>query len=198
MKYSDADAYIDPETGVLKNKLGLTTDTSLEEAEASVAFLRALELEQHPIKGNFDLTHLQAIHKKLFGDIYEWAGQIRTVDISKGNTRFANITYIQSEAKRLTDQLRNEQYLEGLSTEQFSQRAAHYLGELNVLHPFRDGNGRTLRVFMGQLAQNAGYEIRWENIERDDMIKASIEAYESSPVFMTKLIKDNLVDLDRE
>ncbi len=96
MKYSDADAYIDPETGVLKNKLGLTTDTSLEEAEASVAFLRALELEQHPIKGNFDLTHLQAIHKKLFGDIYEWAGQIRTVDISKGNTRFANICCLSS------------------------------------------------------------------------------------------------------
>jgi len=176
-KYSDsADAYTDPKTGVLKNKLGLTTEKDLERAEAAASALRSHELARSPIAGNFDLSHLKAIHKKLFSDVYQWAGQVRTVDISKGDSR----------------------NLRGLSADKFSQRAGHYMGELNVIHPFREGNGRTLREFMGQVAKQAGYEIKWEGIDRKDMTQASIEAYQGSSEHMARLIRENLVDRDRQ
>jgi len=194
-KYSDGvDAYTDPKTGVLKNKLGLTTEKDLERAEVSAASLRANELDTNPIAGDFDLPHLKAIHQRLFGDVYQWAGKTRTVDISKGETRFAHHGRIEAEAKKLTDQLKHEQYLRGLSADEFSQRAGHYMGELNVIHPFREGNGRSLRVYIGQIAKQAGYEIKWENIDRKDMTQASIEAYHGSSERIARLIRENLVD----
>jgi len=197
-KYGDsADVYTDPKTGVLNNKLGLTTEQGLERAEAAASALRLHALTRSPIAGNFDLSHLKAIHKKLFGDIYPWAGQVRTVDISKGDSRFAHYAYIEAEAKKLTDQLKREQNLRGLSADRFSQRAGHYLGELNVIHPFREGNGRSLRAYMGQIAQEAGYAIKWEGIERKDMTQASIEAYQGSSERMARLIRENLVERDR-
>jgi len=198
-KYSDsADVYTDPKTGVLNNKLGLTTEKGLEKAEAAAFALRSRELARNPIAGNFDLSHLKAIHKKLFSDIYQWAGQVRTVDISKGDSRFAHHGYIEAEAKKLTDQLNREQNLRGLSADRFSQRAGHYMGELNVIHPFREGNGRTLREYMGQIAKEAGYEIKWKGIDRKDMTQASIEAYQGSSERMARLIRENLVDRDRQ
>jgi len=198
-KYSDnADAYTDPKTGILKNKLGLTTEKKLERVEAEISALRSQELAHSPIAGNFDLSHLKAIHKKLFSDVYPWAGQIRTVDISKGDSRFAHHGRIEAEAKKLTDQLNREQNLRGLSAERFSQRAGYYMGELNVIHPFREGNGRTLREYIGQIAKEAGYEIRWGGIDRKDMTQASIEAYQGSSERMARLIRENLVDRDRQ
>lgn len=127
--------------------------------------------------GKFDLAHLQAIHKRLFGDVYDWAGVIRTVDISKGQTRFANFQQIGSYAPEITRPLQREQLLRGLDVDTFSERAGHYLGELNVLHPFREGNGRSIREFVGQLARGAGYAMEWSGIERSEMIQASIKAY---------------------
>ena len=198
-KYSNnTDLYTDPQTGVLKNKLGYTTQESLEHAEAHSVAMRSHEIRLKPITGNFDLSHLQAIHKKLFSDIYEWAGEVRRVDITKGTTRFAHHAFIESETKKITDQLKHEQCLRGLSAESFSQRAGHYLGELNVIRPFREGNGRTLREYVGQLAKQAGYEITWEGIDRQAMTQASINAYQGSSDLMAKLIHDNLVDSDRE
>lgn len=197
-KYSDStDAYTDPQTGVLKNKLGLTTEKDLERAETAASALRSHELARNPIARNFDLPHLKAIHEKLFSDIYEWAGQLRTVDMSKGDTRFAHYGFIEKEAQKLIGQLNQEQDLRGLSADKFSQRVGHYMGELNVIHPFREGNGRSLREYMGQLANEAGYEIKWEGISREDMTQASIEAYQESSDRLAQLIRDNLVDLDR-
>lgn len=198
-KYSSTvDAYTDPETGVLKNRLGIKDEKALDRAEAAVFMARSLELAREPIKGNFDLNHLKAIHSKQFGDVYEWAGQLRTVDISKGETRFAHYGQIEREADKLTSQLAREKHLSGLAPEDFSKRAAHYMGEMNVLHPFRDGNGRALREFVGQLAHQNGYEIKWQNIERADMTKASIEAYHGSSDRLAALIRPNLIDRDRE
>jgi len=197
-KYSNsADVYVDPKTGLLKNKLGIADEKTLERAEAAASALRAHELAHNPVAGKFDLTHLKAIHHKLFSDIYQWAGQIRVVDISKGDTRFAHYGYIEAETKKLTDQLNREKNLRGLSAEKFSERAGHYMGELNVIHPFRDGNGRALREYMSQIAKQAGYEIKWEGIDRKDMTKASIDAYHGSSERMVQLIRDNLVDHDR-
>lgn len=196
---SDAkDPYVDPTTGVLRNRLGISDQAELDKVEATFAAVRSYELAVNPVPGDFDLAHLQQIHRRLFGDVYDWAGQLRTVDISKGTTRFASHQQIASYAPQITRPLARDQRLQGLSPEQFSSRAGHYLGELNVLHPFREGNGRSIREFIGQLARDAGYGIDWQEIDRAAMTRASIEAYEGDSSRMASLILSGLRDLDRE
>ena len=84
--------------------------------------------------------------------MYEWAGQLRTIDISKGANRFAHYAHIHNAAAPIFLQLAKENHLAGLDTAAFSNCAAYYLGELNALHPFREGNGRALREFISHLA----------------------------------------------
>lgn len=196
---SDAkDPYVDPASGVLRNRLGISDQAELDRVEATFAAVRSYELAITPVRGEFDLAHLQQIHRRLFGDVYEWAGQLRSVDISKGTTRFASHQQIASYAPQITRPLAREQRLQGLSLDAFSDRAGHYLGELNVLHPFREGNGRSSREFIGQLARDAGYVVEWQSIRRDDMTLASIEAYQGSSDRMASLIRGALRDVDRE
>ncbi|EIJ6113791.1 Fic family protein [Salmonella enterica] len=197
-KYEAKDPYTDPETGVLRNRLGIKDEATLERTEATLAYLRSIELARTPVRGKFDLDHMKEIHKKLFGDVYEWAGQLRTVDISKGDTKFAHYGQLENYAPQIAKQLAREQHLRGLDADQFSRRAGHYMGELNVLHPFREGNGRTLREFVGQLAREAGYNIEWKRIERQEMTRASIEAYHGDSGRLAGLIRANLTDHDRE
>jgi fido (protein-threonine AMPylation protein) len=97
--------------------------------------------------------------------VYAWAGQLRTIDISKGGNRFAHHGFIAGAAASIFAGLAVEKYLAGLAPDAFSDRAAHYLGELNALHPFREGNGRAQREFISHLAQANGYYIAWENPE---------------------------------
>jgi cell filamentation protein len=89
-RYSNHDPYLDPASGVLKNRFGITDEATLEETEASLVALRSYALAQQPLAGSFDLAHLQAIHRYLFGDVYEWAGRLRTIDIAKGGNAFAH------------------------------------------------------------------------------------------------------------
>lgn len=197
-KYWGNDPYTDPVTGVLLNKLGIKDEDALDHTESSLSCIRSNELFRTPVPGMFDLGHLQKIHKKLFGDVYQWAGQLRTLDISKGNTKFAHHGHLEKYAPQITNQLSREQNLRGLDAEQFSRRAGYYMGELNVLHPFREGNGRTLREFIVQIAREAGYNIEWHRIERQEMTRASIEAYHGDSASLAGLIRTNLTDYDHE
>ena len=176
-RYSGNDPYLDPTTGVLKNRLNIADETSLEQTEADIVAARSYELSRTPLKGRFDLAHLQAIHKYLFGDLYEWAGQLPTIDISKGGNRFAHHGHIESAAASVFQQLAKENYLAGLRVEVFSHRAAYYLGELNALHPFREGNGRAQREFISHLAHANGYYVAWENIGPAELLAASIASF---------------------
>lgn len=173
---SHSDSYTDPTTGVLKNKLGITDAAILDKQEADYVLMRSLELAQNPVHGKFDLEHLKAIHRSLFGDIYAWAGEIRNIDISKGTSRFANVNYIEPAAAAIFKELSAENFLAGLSVEKFSDRAAYYLGEINALHPFREGNGRAQREFINHLAYKNGFLIDWKNMNQQEMIQASIES----------------------
>jgi cell filamentation protein len=137
---------------------------------------------------------LKAIHKRLFSDVYEWAGQIRQVDITRGNTKFAHANVIESAAKSIFTQLAGENCLCDLDLDEFSRRAGYYLGEINVLHPFRDGNGRAQREFISQLADKAGHHISWSNMSREEMTLASIEAYNGNSGRMAVLIRKNLFE----
>lgn len=191
MKYAgdSGDPYLNKESGVLRNLLVLKDQAGLDKAEPSLSFLRTSEMRERPVKGEFDLAHLQEIHKRLFGDVYDWAGQIRQVEIRKGNTAFALQTAIEGAARQLFALLAQEQQLQGLNIDKFSARAGHYLGEINVLHPFREGNGRTQREFMGQLAEASGYKIDWSVTGQADMIRASIEAYNGDSSGLARLIR---------
>ncbi len=187
-QYSGNDPYLDPVSGVLKNRLGITDETALEKTEAALVALRSFELSIKPLKGRFDLEHLQAIHRYLFQDVYEWAGKLRTIDISKGGHMFAHHAHIQSAAAPIFMQLAGEKHLAGTGLDTFSTRAAHYLGELNALHPFREGNGRALREFISHLAASNGYYIAWENVKREDMLQASIASFKGDASQLAAII----------
>ena len=191
-KYSNRDRYLDAASGVLKNRLNITDEAALENAEASFVAWRSYELAQKLLKGKFDLNHLKALHRYLFGDVYTWAGKLRDIDITKGDNFFAHHSHIESAAKPIFSELAAENYLEGLSEAAFSERAAHYLGEINALHPFREGNGRAQREFISHLAYKNGYFIEWENVSQSEMIQGSIESFNGDCSKFTTYIRDNL------
>ena len=178
--------YCYPGSDLLINKLGLTDEAGLEAAEVELTQAR---IEQ--FKPDFDdisLSALCGIHRFLFQDIYEWAGELRTVDISKGSTRFANVSRVEPDADKLFRALAQEGYLVGLPREQFVAKLAHYYCELNVVHPFRDGNGRAQRVLFEVISINAGYQLRWEPIGRAEWQDANIAAYNCQPEPLTALL----------
>jgi len=168
--------YCYPGSDVLINKLGITDQVALELAEIELTQARIEQFK--PDFSNISLPALRAIHHFLFQDIYEWAGELRTVDISKGNTRFANVSRIEPEADKLFREMAQENFLVDLLREQIVARLAHYYCELNVLHPFRDGNGRAQRVLFEVISINAGYLLRWEPIGRTEWLDANIAAYD--------------------
>ncbi|WP_139412437.1 Fic/DOC family protein [Bartonella mastomydis] len=186
------DPYTDPKTGVMYNRFEIQDKSVLERVESTFAYVRSFELMRAATGGKFDLNHMKEIHRKLFGDVYEWAGKIRSIDITKGGCLFAYHHQIENYAPKITQQLAKEQYLRGLDADEFSQRAGYYMGEINALHPFREGNGRTQREFMGQLAREAGYNIDWKGITREEMTKASIEALYGTSELLSELIRKNL------
>jgi cell filamentation protein len=191
-RYSGDDPYLDPATGVLKNRLGIADAGSLEQAEAALVATRSYELALAPLQGRFDLAHLQDIHRYLFGELYEWAGELRRIDISKGGHLFAHHAHLASAAVPIFKQLAKENYLGGLDAAAFSQRAAYYLGELNALHPFREGNGRTQREFISHLAHATGYYIAWENVKQPAMLEASIESFKGNTSKLALVVRENL------
>jgi cell filamentation protein len=160
-----SDPYVYPGTDVLKNKAGLRNEAAWRKFEHEQSASRAIELKTNPIPGKFDLDHLKAVHKHLFQDVYEWAGEIRTVSINKDAIPFAPPAFIESHTKTLAADLAKENHLEGLHKPRFVERLAHHFTEFNAVHPFREGNGRALREFVGLLARNAGYELDQTRID---------------------------------
>ncbi|HEX8614641.1 MAG TPA: putative adenosine monophosphate-protein transferase Fic [Telluria sp.] len=178
--------YCYPRSNVLVNKLGLTDADALDAAEIALTQARIEQFE--PNFDDFSLQALRAIHFHLFQDLYDWAGALRTVDISKGSTRFANVRRIEPEADKLFRQLEQERCLIGLPRAQFTARLAHYYCELNILHPFRDGNGRAQRLMFELIGINAGFEVRWEPIDRKEWVDANIAAYHCRLDSLTDLL----------
>ena len=197
-RYSNDDPYLDPQTGVLRNLLGCTSQESFDRAEGDLVTVRLLEIAQKPLKDGFDIPHLQAIHRQLFGDVYDWAGQFRTVGISRGASTFCVPAYIESYAVDLFKRLTQERHLVDLPLPRFTERAAFFLGELNAIHPFREGNGRTQREFIRQLAAKASFEISWLAISRQQMIEASIASYNGDLCPMIDLLAANTTPTDQK
>lgn len=165
------DPYLFPGLKVMRNRLGIRNAKGLEKEAYQFTALRAATLELGPIARG--LPHLCAIHRHLYQDVFDWAGQIREVDIYEGDTRFCHFEYIEKEGNALMQQLEDEEWLVGLEKEAFIARLAHYYCEINVLHPFRLGNGIAQRIFFEQLALHAGFSLDWRDIDPDDWRNAN-------------------------
>lgn len=188
----EGDPYTDPETGVLRNKLGIADPATLAEVEADLTVTRAVWLADHPVPGSYDLTHLRAFHRLLFGDVYEWAGELRTVRIAKTDL-FCMPQFLESNAAKVFEALQGEAWLRNLSRPEFVERLAYHLGEVNALHPFREGNGRAQRAFFAQLSREAGWEVRWSRLDGQTNDNASRASLRGDPEPLRVLL-DTLVE----
>ena len=168
--------YCYKDSDVLINKFDIRDNKKLEEIERKIVLAKLYELRQNRQIGNFDINHFVGIHKFLFEDIYPFAGLFRTENIAKGNFSFAEWEYIEDELKKLLNQLKEENNLQNLDRETFIKRLCYYMAELNVLPPFREGNGRTIREFIRQLAYKNGYVLNLKHIHPKEMLSACIRS----------------------
>ena len=185
--------YCYPQSNVLKNKLNIRDRELFFKAEREITSLRTTQALVEPVPGTFDIAHLKAIHYFLFSDIYTWAGEIRTVNISKGNL-FCQTMYIDQELTRIFTQLKSEKYLKNISEKPaLARRLSYYMGEINAVHPFREGNGRTQRLFITYLARRQGWDIQFANVQPQDMIDASYNSFLGDYALLDKLIETCLI-----
>jgi cell filamentation protein len=176
-KYGMAgDPYCYPGTSILVNLLDLRDERSLNDAERDLSFRSAVVLEFIPPP--YDLSYLQSIHRTLFGEVYAWAGELRAVDISKGQTRFCTVGRIVPEAAKLFRGIEDLRWFDGMSRLQLVRHVSEAFGDFNVIHPFREGNGRAQRILFDQLVINAGYEISWEGVDPEAWVAANVAAYQ--------------------
>ncbi|MBU9812282.1 putative adenosine monophosphate-protein transferase Fic [Rahnella sp. SL6] len=166
-----ADPYYYPGINVLKNRLEIREEHRLLQAELAFTALRASAMPLGP--SVMGLPHLCAVHLSLFQDIYTWAGEFREIDIYKDDTPFCHFEYIEKEGNALMQELEEEKFLIGLPLDNLAERLAHYYTGLNLLHPFRTGNGRALRIFIEQLVIHAGYDIDWSKVDRESWLAAN-------------------------
>jgi cell filamentation protein len=190
----------------LRNKLGATSYAVLERAETDYVAARLLQLELvGVIAGQFDAAHLKTIHRHLFQDVYEWAGRTRdeAVALSDGTVAtepllrkadgnpFMAGPLIPTALQCMADRLRQANYLRGLSRTEFAVRAADVMVEINGIHAFRDGNGRTQRVFIRALAKEAGHALDFSVVTRERMVRASVAGTDDNdPTMMRRLFQE--------
>ena len=171
-KYGDGrDPYLYPALDVLRNRLGIHQAQRLEQTAWEFTSLRAATIPLGP-RGR-GLPHLCAIHRQLYQDLFDWAGKLREIDIYQGDTPFCHFAWIEKEGNALMRKLKEEDYLCEQPRETFVERLSWYYGEINVLHPFRLGNGLTQRIFFEQLAIHAGYLLDWRGIDPDAWSQAN-------------------------
>lgn len=191
------DPYLIPHTDVLKNKLGITDQEELNKEETDKTSARMLRLYFKPptITGSF--KDIQNIHYQLFQDVYLWAGKVRTANISKGDTIFLPTHFFSTAIPYFEDTLRNLNYLQDSSREEFVEGCTELFNQLNIIHPFREGNGRVSRFYFQCLAAMAGYRINWEDISEEENITASklgVLKNDSSLIF--SMLDKSVVSID--
>ena len=168
------DHYCYAGTTVLKNSRNLRKQEALDRFELAISTQRATE----PLPlGKLNEFHYKRVHRHLFRDVYSWAGEYRDVRISKGDSPFCYPEYIPGEMKKLFAGLQRNNNLTSLSAEQFATKAASFLADLNSIHAFRDGNGRSQMAFMNLLAIRAGHPLRLRKIVAKDFLAAMIQAH---------------------
>ena len=164
------DGYLDyryPDTTagqpVLRNLVGATTYAELRRREDTFVGYRGATLRTNGLPGSYDLAGLQSIHRHLFQDVYAWAGEVRTVTISKGQS-FVAPKDIESSFAQIAEVIRDTDRLRTVPPDRYADSLARVYHVVNTIHPFREGNGRTQREFITALAREAGYAVDWQSV----------------------------------
>ena len=166
--------YCYPDSNLLKNKLNIRDNKLLKTAEEEITLIKQMELLKNPIKGNFTKTHLLNIHKFIFEDIYSFAGKIRREQISKADTMFYPPNLIDRELDKVFAKIKEKNMLKETDEEKVFDNLAYVMAELNIIHPFREGNGRSIREFIRLMAKRMGYNLNWGNVDKEELLEASI------------------------
>jgi cell filamentation protein len=183
------DPYCYPGTTVLKNKLGIADQAQLEAFEAEITAQRSAE----PLPaGDLSFTHYLAIHRHLFQDVYSWAGELRTVRISKGGSMFCYPENLRAEMEKLFATLKEHQFFQGADAGEFARKAGHFLAELNAIHPFREGNGRTQLTFFLLLAARAGHDLDLDRLDPAAAMAAIIASFDGDEHPLVDMIAELL------
>jgi cell filamentation protein len=196
-EFERVDAYCYPDSNVLRNKLNIRDGAVLNAFEREVTSTRIQQALEFPVKGRFDLKHLCAVHRFIFSDVYDWAGELRTVNIAKGN-QFCNYIHLETYANGFFTKLKDEKLLKNTQPEVIPERLTYYLSEINVLHPFREGNGRTQRVLIEYLSQAAGWHLDFSGVSDSEMIEASALAFAMEYEMMTSMLRRIATPIPRE
>ena len=171
---------------MIENKLGLTTSAELAREEERISKKKAIDLFEKDILKNLPagtFSTLQTIHKYLFEDIYEFAGEIRNVNIAKGNFRFAPLMYLKPALETI----------DKMPQSNFDEIVEKYV-EMNIAHPFREGNGRSTRIWIDHILKNeVGKVIDWSKIDKDDYLLA-MERSPIKDIEIKYLLKEALTD----
>ena len=165
-----------PNSTCLINKFNIKDDKKLSEIEAEITFAKAAVLESKEVKPPFDFDFYKSIHRFLFEDLYDWAGVLRKIDISKKGTSFCSVNELENLCKACFNRLEQANYFKGLSKEKFVEEIVDLYQTTNFLHPFREGNGRTQIIFISKLIKYNGYDFNFSNINPDLLMIATIKA----------------------
>ena len=165
-----------PNTTCLINKFDIKDDKKLSEVEAEITFAKAAVLENEPPKLPLNFDYYKNIHRFLFEDLYEWAGELRKVDISKKGTNFCVVNELENLCENCFKRLEKENYFIGATKDKFVDEIVDFYVTTNYLHPFREGNGRTQRIFISKLIKFNGYDFNFSSINPDLLMIATIKA----------------------
>lgn len=182
-----------PGTTVLINKFDIRNEEKLNEIESVISSARYAEWINTPQTAAFDFDHYKAIHHFLFSDLYEWAGEVRIVNISKKGTVFTPADNIENQADLIFKRLRERNYFKGLFRDEFVKEIVDFYCVTNELHPFREGNGRTQRVFLTQLIRNAGYDINFADMDTDLLMIATIQSAQGVTDLLKQIFAESIL-----
>ncbi|MBQ9210803.1 MAG: Fic family protein [Clostridia bacterium] len=187
--------YCYSQSNVLVNVLDIRDQAKLFQAERRLTSIRLAELMTIRMKKDFDFDHLKRIHLYIFQDVYPWAGQVRKTNISKG-VMFCDYRFIKDVAYEVFSSLHRENCLQGLSRDELVERFSFFFGEINALHPFREGNGRTQREFFRELALYCGYRLEFKGVSEEQMIEASRASFMKDYSLLKDMFDSGLKSLE--
>lgn len=175
-----SDPYIDARTGVLRNLLGAETAHELAAAEVDITVGRTIQLQTNNlVPSTRDMVEFRALHRHIFQDLFDWAGEFRTIDMRRGDGEFfAPQSGIETNAFHAFNTLKEDNYLVGIDRDTFIYKLADHYDHVNFIHPFRDGNGRTQRLFWSRIAHKAGWILDWRPIHGEQLNEVSRVARE--------------------
>lgn len=179
-------------TTCLINKFDIRNEEQLAKLEATITHAKTSLLESQPAELPLDFDFYKSVHRFLFEDLYDWAGELRTVDISKKGTAFCPANQLGTLCQACFDRLKKMNYFNGLSKSKFIDELVDFYCTTNLLHPFREGNGRTQRIFIAKLIEYNGYRFDFSNIDPTELMTATIQAANGVNDFLYKLFEHEL------